>query len=738
LKSPAGINTARIDETTKASFAVPASAVISCLEARAAAPLSSSAKAIRAFAPVRQKHQPVIGIQEANHMSQQSPNKGASVTSAILDEAMAAHRSGNMSDAERAYTTILKGSRTHPVALHMLGLLHAQNGNFADAEPLLKKAARIDPGNPHVLFNYANVLRALNKIDDALAWFTKTIALSPDFADAHLNRGAILMARQELHGAIAEFDRAIAIAPSSAAFANRGSAFKQLGQIDEAHDSYRRAIELAPSDPQNHFVLSEILIQMGRHDEAIASLERTVALDKAFPFALSKLVTSRRQRADWHSFEHEQAALEEAAESGVPIEPFTFFHVSSSPAHQLTCAKTYVANLSLERGAAIPKMPSPDSRIRVAYMSADFRNHATANLMAGLFEEHDRGHFDITAISYGPDDGSKMRSRLKAAFEHFQDVSHLANEDVVKLIRQLNIEVLVDLGGFTTHARPEILARRAAPIQVSYLGFPSTTGASYIDYIIADQTVIPEGEQKYYAEKVIYLPDSYQPNDRARKIAEDPASRTELGLPADGFVFCCFNSGFKITPPIFGVWMRLLTQVDDGVLWLLGTNTIAEQNFRSEASQRGVSPDRLIFAPQTDLAQHLARHRLADLFLDTPYCNAHTTASDALWAGLPVLTCEGGTFASRVAASLLRAIEMPELITHSLEEYEALALKLARDPALLAATKDKLAKNLLTTPLFDTERFTRHLEAAYQTMYERAQRGDPPASFTVEALPSKI
>lgn len=671
-------------------------------------------------------------------MSQQSPNQGASALSAILEQAIAAHRSGNISDAERAYTTILKGSRTHPVALHMLGLLYAQSGNFAEAEPLLKKAARVDPGNPDVLFNYANVLRALDKTDDALAWFAKTIALSPNFAGAHLNRGAILLARQEFQSAIAEFDRAIAIALSSAAFANRGSAFKQLGQLEEAHESYRRAIELAPSDPQNHFVLFEILTQMDRHDEAIEALERTVALNKAFPFALSKLVASRRRRADWRSFEREQSSLEEAVESGVVIDPFTFFHVSSSPAHQLTCARTYVADLTLERGAAIPKTPSPASRLRLAYMSADFRNHATANLMVGLLEKHDRTRFDITAISYGPDDGSKTRSRLKAAFEHFEDVNHLTNEDAAKLIRRLNIEVLVDLGGFTTHARPEILARRAAPTQVSYLGFPSTTGATYIDYVVADRVVIPEDKQKHYAEKVVYLPHSYQPNDRDREIAAETPSRAELGLPPDGFVFCCFNNSFKITPPIFDVWMRLLTQIDGAVLWLLGTNDIAEQNLRREASQRGVSPDRLVFAPNIELAKHLARHRLADLFLDTPYCNAHTTASDALWAGLPVLTCEGNTFASRVASSLLRAIEMPELIASSLEEYEAMALKLARDPALLAETKDKLAKNRLTTPLFDTERFTRHLEAAYRTMYERAQRGEPPASFSVEALPPKI
>lgn len=669
-------------------------------------------------------------------MSQQSRNKGASAPpslqpSAILDQAIAAHRSGNLSDAERAYTTILRGSRTHPVALQMLGLLQAQRGNFADAEPLLKKAARVDPGNPDVLFNYANVLRALDKTDDALAWLAKVIALSPNFADAHLNRGAILLAQKELHGAIAEFDRAIAIAPSSAAFANRGSAFHQLDHLDEAHDNYQRAVELAPSDPQNHFVLSEVLAQMDRHDEAIEALERTVALDKAFPFALIKLVASRRKRADWRSFEREQAALDEAVESGVAIDPLTFFHASSSPAHQLACAKTFVAKAAPERGAAIPRTPSPVSRLRVAYLSADFRNHATAHLTAGLFEEHDRERFDVSAISYGPDDHSKMRNRLKAAFERFEDVSHLADEDVVKLIRRLDIEVLVDLGGFTTGARPEILARRAAPIQVNYLGFPGTMGASYIDYIMADRIVIPEGEQKHYAEKVIYLPDSYQVTDARRPLLPNAPARSEVGLADDAFVYCAFNRTSKITPPLFDVWMRLLTRTPGSVLWLLEEDPIATENLRREAVARGIAAERIVFAPFVPADEHLARHQLADLFLDTLPYNAHTTASDALWAGLPVLTCLGTAFAGRVAASLLNAVGLPELVTRSLDEYEGLALRIAHDSELRTALKSKLAMHRSTWPLFDTVGMTRHIEKAFNEMWRRHCAGEAPAPFAV-------
>ncbi|WP_439404595.1 tetratricopeptide repeat protein [Bradyrhizobium sp. DASA03076] len=668
-------------------------------------------------------------------MSQQSRNKGASASSslhssAILDQAIAAHRSGNLLEAERVYATVLKGSKTHSVALHMLGLLHAQRGNFSDAEPLLKKAARVDAGNPDVLFNYANVLRALDKTDDALDWLAKAIALSPNFADAHLNRGAILLARKELHGAIAEFDRAIAIAPSSAAFANRGSAFQQLGQLDDAHDSYQRAVALAPSNPQLHFVLSEVLGQMGRHDEAIGALERTVALNKAFPFALSKLVDARRKRADWRDFEREQAGLDEAVESGVAVDPFMFLHASSSPARQLACAKTFVANVAPERGAAKPRTPSPASRLRIGYMSADLRNHAIGHLMVGVIEEHDRERFEISAISYGPDDRSEVRGRLKAAFERFEDVSHLPDEGVVELIRRLDIDVLVDLGGFTAGARPRILAHRAAPIQVNYLGYPGTMGASYVDYVMADRIIVPEAEQKHYAEKVIYLPDSYQATDARRSLASVPA-RSEVGLPDDAFVYCAFNRTSKITPVLFDVWMRLLAKTAGSVLWLLDGDPIARENLKREAVARGIAAERIVFAPHAPADAHLVRHQLADLFLDTLPYNAHTGASDALWAGLPVVTCLGSAFAGRVAASILNAVGLPELVTQSLNDYESLALRIAHDSELRTVLKSKLASQRTTWPLFDTARMTRHIEKAFNEMWRRHCAGEAPASFAV-------
>lgn len=354
--------------------------------------------------------------------------------------------------------------------------------------------------------------------------------------------------------------------------------------------------------------------------------------------------------------------------------------------------------------------------------------------MAGLFEQHDRSRFEIFGISFGDDDRSQIRKRLVAGFDHFHDVRSKSDEEVAKLLCDLQIDIAIDRNGHTRHARSGIFARRPAPIQVSYLGFPATTGANFIDYIIADPVVLPPEHQKFFSEKVAYLPDCYQVNDSKRKIAERTPLRRDMSLPEDGFVFCCFNNNWKIIPAVFDVWMRLLHQVEGSVLWLLKDNEGAEHNLSREARQRGIDPSRLVFAGRLAPAEHLARHRLADLFLDTLPYNAHTTASDALWTGLPVVTCLGEAFAGRVAASLLHAAGFPELITSSLQDYEALALRLAREPDYLTDIKARLMAHRGTCSLFDTSRFARHLEAAYTTMWETWQRGEAPSSFCVQPL----
>jgi predicted O-linked N-acetylglucosamine transferase (SPINDLY family) len=387
---------------------------------------------------------------------------------------------------------------------------------------------------------------------------------------------------------------------------------------------------------------------------------------------------------------------------------------------------------------AAPCAVRRNQKIRVAYLSSDFRRHAVAYLAAELFERHDRSRFEVIGVSFGADDGSDLRSRLVAAFDRFIDVTERSDQDAAQLINELQIDIAVDLNGHTREARPGILASHPAAIQVSYLGFPATTGAPFIDYIIADPIALPFDQQPYYSEHIVHLPDCFQVNDSTREVPKQTQSRREAGLPEYGFVFCCFNNTYKIRTPIFDIWMRIMLSIEGAVLWLNADHPAVEHNLRREAKSRGVDPARLIFAPRVDLDQHLARQRLADLFLDTLPVNAGATASAALWAGLPVLTCRGQTFFGRMGASLMMAIGLPEMVTRTLEEYEALALKLAADPSLHKSIRSRLEANRSTHPLFDTDRFRRHIEAAYSRMWEYWERGESPRSFSVEPLPAGI
>jgi predicted O-linked N-acetylglucosamine transferase (SPINDLY family) len=413
-----------------------------------------------------------------------------------------------------------------------------------------------------------------------------------------------------------------------------------------------------------------------------------------------------------------------------------FLGVPASPSEQLQCARRYAQEQ--------PVLPSlwpgkhyPHDRIRIAYLSPDLREHAVAYLTAGVFEHHDRSRFEITAISWGPRQDTEFCRRLTASFDRFEDASGQSDRQIADLIRQREIDIVVDLNGFAAYGRIGILAWRPAPIQINYLGYAGTMGADYYDYILADATIIPREHFDFYSEKVAWLPDSFMASDSSRRIAGRTPSRRELALPEAGFVFCCFNQSFKINPVTFEIWMRLLHAVEGSVLWLKDNDRTSTQNLRRQAERRGIASERLIFAPSTpDVADHLARHRQADLFLDTLHYNAHTTASDSLWAGVPLITCLGSTFAGRVAASLLRTVGLPELVTESLADYEALALKIAREPSLLASLKAKLARNRTTFPLFDTARFTSNLESAYAVMWEHNQRGEPPAHFAVGAWES--
>jgi predicted O-linked N-acetylglucosamine transferase (SPINDLY family) len=424
--------------------------------------------------------------------------------------------------------------------------------------------------------------------------------------------------------------------------------------------------------------------------------------------------------------------LGEARDGNPVVRPFILLNLSSSAADQQAYTRQYVSENHPETKSPLWQGECyPHDRIRIAYLSADFREHAVSQLIVGVLEHHDRARFETIAISFGADDGSAMRSRIVKAVDHFVDIRTESDLDIARTIRDKEIDIAVDLMGFTTGARFNVFAMRPAPIQINYLGYPGTLGASYVDYVIADEIVIPPVQRQFYTEKVAYLPHSYQANDGARPVPRTIPTRHELGLPENGFVFCNFNNSYKITPELFDIWMRLLNQIDGSVLWLLESSTSGLENLRREAQQRGVAPDRVIFAPRTSVESHLARQCVADLFLDTVPYNAHTTASEALWVGLPVLTCLGSTFAGRVAASLLTSIGLPEQVTYSLRDYEERAFAIASDPTISASLKSKLERNRASSPLFDTKRFTRNVETLYMSMWQRYLERQPPTELPI-------
>ena len=689
---------------------------------------------------------------------------------ALIQQGMVWHQQGQLEQARTCYEQALQPQPEHPGALHYLGVICAQLQDPARAVTLITQSIELQPldaaaryslGNaysdlqnfaqavesyqhavrlkPDMLSAHANLglaLAALGQHAQALASHERALALRPNHAPSHNNRGLALLALHHHQEALASFGRAILYQPDYAeAYSNRGNALTELRQFEAAVKDFEQAIALAPQHAQYHYNLGIALVDLKQYVRAIACYETALALEPRFAFLHGELLNTRMQVCDWKDLAEHLAALQEAVARGDKSTPLLpMLAVNDALALQKQAAETWIATYHPPE-PALGNCPRPQrrERIHIGYFSADFHNHATSYLMAQLFELHDRSRFELTAFSFGPDVNDAMRQRVRAAFDHFIDVRSHSDLDVARLARERGVDIAIDLKGFTQDGRVGIFAARAAPVQVSYLGYPGTLGAPYMDYLIADATLIPAEHRDQYSEKIISLPFSYQVNDGQRRISEKCFTRADMGLPEQGFVFCCFNNNYKILPAVFEVWMRLLQRVPGSVLWLLQDNPLAAENLRREAAQRGIEPARLVFAERLPLDQHLARQRLADLFLDTLPYNAHTTASDALWAGLPVLSCAGQAFASRVGASLLNAIGLPELVVNSLEDYEALALALVAEPARLTALRQRLAENRLSAPLFDTPRFTRHLEAAYEALFERAVAGLPPEHLAIPA-----
>ena len=606
---------------------------------------------------------------------------------------------------------------------------------FEEAIASYDKAISINPNYADAQSNRGIALKALGSLDEALASYDKAIRIKPDFVDAYSNRGIVLQKLKRLDEALASYDKAISINTYSAdVHSNRGIVLQELKRLDEALASYDKAISINSNYADAYSNRGNTLKELGRLDEALASYDKALSLKLDIDWVSGDLLHTKMKICSWSGLvDSLDIVSKKVIVNEKVINPFVLLTLSNDNFLHKRSAEIYVQSrypFNPLLGPITKRSKSP--KIRVGYFSADFHNHATGYLMAELFEIHDKSQFELVGLSFGPIANDEMRQRLEKPFDQFIEVGRKSDIEVARLSRDLNIDIAVDLKGYTKDSRTGIFSYRAAPIQVNYLGYPGTMGADYIDYIIADKTLIPLDAQSSYSEKVVYLPNSYQVNDRKRAIAEKQFTRHELGLPEDGFVFCCFNNNFKIIPATFEGWMRILKAVEGSILWLLEDNSWVVKNLKKEAEKQGIAPDRLVFAERMPLPEHLARHRQANLFLDTLPYNAHTTTSDALWAGLPVLTLMGNSFASRVAASLLNAIGLPELITNTQEEYEALAIELAMNPHKLADIKLKLVNSRLTTPLFDTQLFTKNLEAAYSKMYERYQADMPLAHIFVD------
>lgn len=627
------------------------------------------------------------------------------------------------------------GTPEEAVARSTYGEALRRRGRAAEAEAHHRAALSWLPdfGGNH--FNLGLTLQVLGRTAEAADAYGEAARLMPRFAPAPCNQGVLLRALGHHEAAETALRRAVSLDPTLVpGWLNLGTAVQERGQPEAAAHCYRNALTLRPDLAEAHANLGLVVKEAGHLPDSLPSFERALAL--GLPDAggvLAQLVQQMRHLCRWNGLAERSAQLAALVSGGGTrqVHPWIFLGEGAGPAAELACARRYadwraqgIAAMRVRRDAG------SRGRLRVAYLSADFHEHATAALIAELIERHDRERVEVVGCSYGPDDGGPMRRRLTAAFDRFVDLAACSHADAAARIRADGVDILVDLKGYTQHARPEIAAHRPAPVQAQWLGYPGTMGAGFIDYVIGDPLVTPFDHQPFYAERIVQLPVCYQPNDRRRPIGPTP-SRAACGLPERGVVFCCFNAAYKITPALFDLWCRLLRAVPDSVLWLLDSHPEASANLRREAVRRGVAADRLVFAPRRPPAEHLARYHLADLFLDTTPVGAHTTASDALWAGLPVLTVAGKGFASRVGMSLLRAVGLPELAVRSPADYEAAAVRLAGDPDGIARLKARLMAERERAPLFDTDRLARALERAYSTMWDIHMAGKPPRPFAV-------
>jgi len=664
-------------------------------------------------------------------------------------QALKLQKQGQFDQAIQLYTQIIRQNQNYADAWYQMGVIMEHQEKFDQAVALYEKTLAINPNYAQAHNNLGIIQVARKNLEGAIACFNAAIKINPNYAFAHNNLGLVWQMQRKFPQAMAKFQEVLQKNPEYAeAYLNLGILLENQSILEGAINAYRAAIRYKPDyiKALNRlgFTLLNLSIAGQNHvDEAKALFEKVLAIQPNSPEAFTYLFYLQEMTCDWRSRQvnlnrlWEQTRQELVSGKTPTIAPFDTIYKPWDRKILLQIAQAFGRVITEQwtqtrQSLNFTHSRSLKGRLRIGYMSFDFRNHATSHLIRSLFNLHDREKFEIFAYSIGVDDNSEYRDYIANNCEHFQDIHSFTIEESARQIYQDGIHILVDLNGYTAGSRDPILALRPAPIIVNYLGYPCTMGAEFVDYIISDGIVTPIEFADGFSEKLVILPHCYQVNDREQAIAPTPVTRSQYGLPESSFVFCCFNNSYKIEPDIFQVWMNILSAVPDSVLWLFPRFPITENNLRREAQTRGISGERLIFTTYEPKAQHLARHKLADLFLDTFYCNAHTTASDALWTGLPIVTCLGKTFASRVAASLLTAIGLPELITTKFTDYEKLAIDLAKSPKKLQQVKKKLAENRLKEPLFDTPRFARDLEKAYRAMWDIYAAGQPPRVIKVK------
>ena len=687
-----------------------------------------------------------------------------------LGHLIQAYEAADFKTAEEVATKILEAAPSNELSWSVLAVMWTTSGRLAEALQASRRLVEISPEDARSHYNLGNALRSLEMLEEAATSYQRAVALNPEYAEAFNNLGIALQGLGRMSDAEASFAQSLSLNPHNieaiynlggmklelghladaetyyreaialqpdldCAHGNLGVTLKKVGRLQEASDSFKLAIALNPQYAEARFNLGLTLFDLGSLPEAAEMLDEAVKLKPNYTAAKAFSNHVRQHMCDFTVYDQ---LHEDALQLGISTEaisPFLGLSWSDNAEQQLMRAKKY-SNETFGRVSYTPieHRPTAGERLRIGYFSADFHDFPGMYLMAGMLEHHDREQFEVFAFSYGPEKDDPMRHRIVSAVDHFIDIRNMPTNSVIELCRTLEIDIALHRNGHTKEARTELFQQKVAPVQISYLGYPGTLGAEFIDYVVADSMVIPSSHRHYYSENVIYMPNSYQPNDDARQISAVECTRAENGLPNNAFVLCCFNQSYKISPREFTVWMRVMKAVDDSVLWLLSSNVWAERNLREQAAQSGIDPQRLIFAKRVPQAEHLARHRLADLFVDTFNYNAHTTASDALWAGLPLVTKAGEQFAARVASSLLYAVGMEDLVALDEEGYEKLILDLVTDRNQLQQLRSRLQKNILSYPLFDTERYTRQFETGLKLANQRYQEGNTAADIFVEQV----